>query len=70
MFYLLNILIQMKILLNNQTLVKKLGPFIDIGFVPTMAGIHKGHISLINRSIKSNKITIVSIFIKIIKNQI
>ena len=63
MFYLLNILIQMKILLNNQTLTKTLGPFSDIGFVPTMGGIHKGHISLINRSIKSNKKTIVSIFV-------
>ncbi len=63
MFYLLNILIQMKILLNNQTLIKTLGPFSDIGFVPTMGGIHEGHISLINRSIKSNKKTIVSIFV-------
>jgi len=63
MFYLLNILIQMKILLNNQTLIKTLGPFSDIGFVPTMGGIHKGHISLINRSIKLNKKTIVSIFV-------
>jgi pantoate--beta-alanine ligase len=53
----------MIILLNNQTLIKTLGPFSDIGFVPTMGGIHKGHISLINRSIKSNKKTIVSIFV-------
>ena len=63
MFYLLNILIQMKIILNNSDLSKTLGPFNDIGFVPTMGGIHKGHISLIKRSIKSNKKTIVSIFI-------
>ena len=63
MFYLLNILIQMKIILNNHDLSKTLGPFNDIGFVPTMGGIHKGHISLIKRSIKSNKKTIVSIFI-------
>ena len=63
MFYLLNILIQMKIILNNRDLSKTLGPFNDIGFVPTMGGIHEGHISLIKRSIKSNKKTIVSIFI-------
>ncbi|MDC0439087.1 pantoate--beta-alanine ligase [Candidatus Pelagibacter sp.] len=63
MFYLLNILIQMKIILNNTDLSKTLGPFNDIGFVPTMGGIHKGHISLIKRSIKYNKKTIVSIFI-------
>jgi pantoate--beta-alanine ligase len=63
MFYLLNILIQMKIILNNRDLSKTLGPFSDIGFVPTMGGIHEGHISLIKKSIKSNKKTIVSIFI-------
>ena len=63
MFYLLNILIQMKILLNNLTLLKTLRPFNDIGFVPTMGGIHDGHISLIKKSIKYSKKTIVSIFI-------
>jgi len=63
MFYLLNILIQMKIILNNRDLSKTIKPFKDIGFVPTMGGIHKGHISLIRRSIQTNKKTIVSIFI-------
>ena len=63
MFYLLNILIQMKIILNNSILQKTLGPFNDIGFVPTMGGIHEGHLSLIKKSIKFNKKTIVSIFI-------
>ena len=63
MFYLLNILIQMKIILNNRILQKTLGPFNDIGFVPTMGGIHEGHLSLIKKSIKLNKKTIVSIFI-------
>ena len=63
MFYLLNILIQMKILLNSLTLFKTLRPFNDIGFVPTMGGIHDGHISLIKKSIKYSKKTIVSIFI-------
>ena len=53
----------MKIILNNRHLSKTLGPFNDIGFVPTMGGIHEGHISLIKRSIKSNKKTIVSIFV-------
>ena len=53
----------MKIILNNSILRKTLGPFNDIGFVPTMGGIHEGHISLIKKSIKFNKKTIVSIFV-------
>jgi len=63
MFYLLNIFIQMKILLNNTTLFESLRPFNDLGFVPTMGGIHKGHLSLINKSNKLCKKTIVSIFV-------
>ena len=63
MFYLLNILIQMKILLNNKDLNRKIRPFDDIGFVPTMGGIHQGHVSLIKRSKKLCKKTLVSIFV-------
>ena len=53
----------MKILLNSRTLIKTLRPFDDIGFVPTMGGIHEGHISLIKKSIKYSNKTIVSIFV-------
>ena len=53
----------MKILLNKTSLFKSLRPFNDIGFVPTMGGIHKGHLSLINESNKLCKKTIVSIFV-------
>ncbi len=53
----------MKILLNNKTLFESLRPFNDLGFVPTMGGIHKGHLSLINKSNKLCKKTIVSIFV-------
>ena len=53
----------MKILLNNKALFKSLRPFNDIGFVPTMGGIHDGHLSLINRSKKICNKTIVSIFV-------
>ena len=63
MFYLLNIFIQMKILLNNTSLFESLRPFNDLGFVPTMGGIHKGHLSLIDKSKKLCKKTIVSIFV-------
>ena len=53
----------MKILLNNLSLNRELKPYKDVGFVPTMGGIHKGHISLIKKSINTCKKTIVSIFI-------
>ncbi len=53
----------MKVLLNNASLSESLRPFNDLGFVPTMGGIHKGHLSLINKSNKLCKKTIVSIFV-------
>ena len=53
----------MKILLNKTSLTKSLGPFNDIGFVPTMGSIHKGHLSLINKSNQVCNKTIVSIFV-------
>ena len=63
MFYLFKKFTQMKILLNKTSLTKSLGPFDDIGFVPTMGSIHKGHLSLINRSNQDCNKTIVSIFV-------
>ena len=53
----------MKVLLNNQTLNKRLRPFNDIGFVPTMGSIHRGHLSLVDKSNRACKKTIVSIFV-------
>ena len=53
----------MKIILNNNSLYKALRPFNDVGFVPTMGSIHEGHISLIERSNRTCKKTIVSIFV-------
>ncbi len=34
-----------------------------IGFVPTMGALHKGHISLIDRSVKENDFTVSSLFV-------
>ena len=47
----------MKILLNNNDLNEALSKVRNLGFVPTMGSLHKGHISLIKRSKKECKTT-------------
>ena len=53
----------MKILLNNNDLNEALVNVSNLGFVPTMGSLHKGHISLIKFSKKLCKKTLVSIFV-------
>mgnify|MGYP001160033159 CR=1 FL=1 len=53
----------MKIILSKNKLVKFIYSEKNLGFVPTMGAIHKGHISLFKKSISQNNKTVVSIFI-------
>ena len=53
----------MKILHNNKALNKALKGISVLNFVPTMGGLHQGHVSLIKNSLNQSGTTIVSIFI-------
>ena len=53
----------MKIISDKNKLIKIIQNETNLGFVPTMGAIHKGHISLIKRCMNECKKTVVSIYI-------
>ena len=63
MFYLFILLLQMKLIKYITDLNKAIQRENDLGFVPTMGSLHKGHESLIKLSKKKCKKTLVSIFV-------
>jgi len=63
MFYLLIILLQMKLIKQITDLNKAIHKEKDLGFIPTMGSLHKGHEFLIKTSQKLCKKTLVSIFV-------
>jgi len=63
MFYLLILLLQMKLIRQITDLNKAIYKENDLGFVPTMGSLHKGHEFLIKVSKKLCKKTLVSIFV-------
>ena len=53
----------MKLFTNKKKLQKEIKNINNISFVPTMGALHKGHETLIRKSVNQSKKTLVSIFI-------
>jgi pantoate--beta-alanine ligase len=63
MFYLLILLLQMKLIRQITDLNKAINKEKRLGFVPTMGSLHNGHEALIKASKKKCKKTLVTIFV-------
>ena len=53
----------MKIIRNIKNLQESIVNIPNLGFVPTMGGLHKGHLKLIKKSINRSQKTLVSIYV-------
>ena len=53
----------MKLFTNKKKLQREIKNINNISFVPTMGALHKGHESIIKKSVRESKKTLVSIFI-------
>ena len=53
----------MKLFTNKKLLQKEIRKFNNISFVPTMGALHRGHESIIRKSVKGPVKTLVSIFV-------
>ena len=58
------LILQMKIITNTKQLISIINSKnLDLSFIPTMGGLHKGHLSLITKAKKKKLKTLVSIFV-------
>ena len=53
----------MKIFRNKNNLIKEISGLKNLGFIPTMGALHKGHLSLISIAKKESKKILVSIYV-------
>ena len=53
----------MKLFTNKKKLQREIKNINNISFVPTMGALHKGHESIIKKSVRTSRKTIVSIFV-------
>ncbi len=53
----------MKLFTNKDQLQTEIRKFNNISFVPTMGALHRGHVSIIRKSVKGSGKTLVSIFV-------